>query len=191
MTTGYTIEEFLDEATKKYVELNNILIKAYSIGYRYTEEIEFRIIMSNIYLWVLKRIGNSYALSSNEISDIVKHLIILLELYDIQPLDTDDFLTTTVKDNTPLIAYIPMSTNNSVSFNYDTILRPITNNVSYTTDSNGNTVVTINHKLDKTYPQFNIVETSGSVVISHARFIDSNRVEFTFTSDSKGIITLI
>lgn len=32
MTTGYTIEEFLDEATKKYVELNNILIKAYSIG---------------------------------------------------------------------------------------------------------------------------------------------------------------
>lgn len=46
--------------------------------------------MSNIYLWVLKRIGNSYALSSNEISDIVKHLI-LLELYDIQPLDTDDF----------------------------------------------------------------------------------------------------
>ena len=84
-----------------------------------------------------------------------------------------------------------MSTNNSVSFNYDTILRPNTNNVSYTTDSNGNTVVTINHKLDKTYPQFNIVETSGSVVISHARFIDSNRVEFTFTSDSKGIITLM
>lgn len=191
MTTGYTIEEFLDEATKKYVELNNILIKAYSIGYRYTEEIEFRIIMSNIYLWVLKRIGNSYALSSNEISDIVKHLIILLELYDIQPLDTDDFLTTPVKDNTLLIAYIPMSTNNSVSFNYDTILRPITNNVSYTTDSNGNTVVTINHKLDKTYPQFNIVETSGSVVVSHVRFIDSNRVEFTFTSDSKGIITLM
>ena len=29
MTTGYTIEEFLDEATKKYVELNNILKRDY------------------------------------------------------------------------------------------------------------------------------------------------------------------
>lgn len=192
MTTGYTIDAFLEEATKKYILLSSILTKSYQIGYRYTENLELRLKLSNIYLWVLRRLGNGYALTNSEIEDITKHLIILLELFEIQSIDTNDFLTTTVKDNIIEIVYIPMYINNSVSFGYDTVLRPSTSGVTYSTDSNGNTVVSINHKLDKIYPQYTVVDTTtGSVTIPHVRFINSNNAEFTFTADSKGIITLI
>ena len=192
MTTGYTIDEFLDKANKKFILLSEYLLKAYNIGYRYTSEIELRLVLSSQYIWVLNRLGNNYALSSKEIKDIVSHLIVLLELYDISPLDTDDFLKTEVKDNEIKIIYMPTNNNISVSYKYDTILRPATIGVSYYTDSNGNTVVYVNHKLNKKYPQYSVVEDeTGVIVIPNVRFVNGDDAEFTFTSDSKGTITLL
>lgn len=192
MTTGYTIEEFLDKANEKFILLSNYLLKAYNIGYRYVEELEIRIELSSQYIWLLNRLGNNYALSSKEIKNIVRHLIVLLELYEFNPINTDEFLTTEVKDNEIKIIYIPMSNNTSVSFKYDTILRPSSIGVLYDTDSNGNTIIYVNHKLNKKYPQYSVVEDeTGVIVIPNVRFVNGDDAEFTFTSDSKGTITLL
>ena len=84
-----------------------------------------------------------------------------------------------------------MNINYSVSFKYDTILKTTSTGVSYGIDDNGNQVVYINHKLNKKYPNYTIVEdATGSVIIPHVRFTDANNAEFTFLVNSTGTITL-
>ena len=63
-----TTLEFIEKANKKFIFLSDILVSSYKIAYRDTCELECRLILANMYLNILKSLGENYALSNDEIN---------------------------------------------------------------------------------------------------------------------------
>lgn len=53
------------------------------------------------------------------------------------------------------------------------------------TESLPNTVWIVQHNLDR-YPSVEVVDSAGSTVIGHTRYVDSNRIELTFVYPFSG-----
>ena len=179
-----TTSEFIEKAIKKFILLSDILTSSYKIAYKDTCELECRLILSNMYLNILKSLGENYALSNDEIKNIILHLIILLELRDIKIPNIDDFKLGVVTNNIIEIIYVPLMPNNIKVIKYKT--DGSIGSLTYTTDNEGNVVIGFNHNLNKTYPIVSLVEDAGNVIEAGIKHITPNYTEITFVSNSEG-----
>ena len=179
-----TTSEFIEKANKKFIYLSDILISSYKIAYKDTCELECRLVLANMYLNVLKSLGENYALTNDEIKGIVLHLIILLELRDIKVPNIEDFKIGTVTNSIIEIIYVPVMANNIRVIKYNT--DGSIGNLTYSVDNEGNIVIGFAHNLNKTYPIVSLIETAGNVVEAGIKHVTPNYTEITFVSDSEG-----
>lgn len=179
-----TTSEFIEKANKKFIHLSDILVLSYKIAYRDTCELECRLILANMYLNILKSLGENYALSNDEIKSIILHLIILLELRDIKIPNIDDFKLGIVTNSVIEIIYVPIMPNNIkvIKYNTDGSIGGLT----YSVDNEGNTVIGFTHNMNKTYPIISLVEDTGNVIEAGIKHVTPNYTEITFVSNSEG-----
>lgn len=187
-----TVSEFIIEAQKKYVAKSAILTNMFKIGYQDTETLECRLRIAGSYINVLSKLAGDYALTDDEINAIIDHLIILLELRDIQPPMVEDFRSVTVISETIVIIEEKPVPPVRLIYKYSIPTpRPDVTGVAYTTESD-DVVVTITHNINKRNATIEVVNQNGDRVYPGIRYISDNVVSLYFNqnSTSYGTITI-
>jgi hypothetical protein len=141
---------------------------------------------------VLDRLGGDYALTDDEISAIMEHLIILLEMRDIVLPDVDDFRSITVIHDTEYIYVTTPIPPMRRSYSYDVVSGVDAGAIDYTTNGDGSVTVTVTHNLNIQNATVDVVETGGLVIYPSITHDDMDTVSITFAvgSTSAGIITI-
>lgn len=189
-----TVDEFLIDAQKRYVTKIAILSNMFKIGYQKVEELECRMRLAGSYINVLSRLAGDYALSDDEIEDIINHLIILLDMRDIQPPVVEDFRAVTVINETiVIIKEIKIPPVRKIYTYSIPTPRPTVTGVEYSTESDSDDVlVTITHNIGKKNATIEVVNQNGDRVYPGIRYTSDNVVVLYFNnaSTSYGTITI-
>lgn len=187
-----TVTEFIIEAQKKYVTKSAILTNMFKVGYQDTEVLECRLRTAGSYINVLSRLAGDYALTDDEINAIINHLIILLELRDIQPPTIEDFRSVTIINETIVIIEEKPIPPVRLLYRYSIPTpRPDATGVSYTTEED-DVVVTVTHNIAKKNATIEVVNQNGDRVYPGIRYISDNVVALYFNANSTsyGTITI-
>lgn len=187
-----TVDEFLIDAQKRYVTKIAILSNMFKIGYQKVEELECRMRLASSYINVLSRLAGDYALSDDEIEDIINHLIILLDMRDIQPPVVEDFRAVTVINETiVIIKEIKIPPVRKIYTYSIPTPRPTVTGVEYSTESD-DVLVTITHNIGKKNATIEVVNQNGDRVYPGIRYTSDNVVVLYFNnaSTSYGTITI-
>jgi len=70
-----TLGEFLQEATYCFVKKNSLLASMFKTGQPKFESLTTDITVLGMYFWLLRRIGNDYALTEDEVNAIMAHIL--------------------------------------------------------------------------------------------------------------------
>ena len=188
-----TVDEFLIDAQKKYVTKIAILSNMFKVGYQKVEELECRMRLAGSYINVLSKLSGDYALSDDEIEDIINHLIILLDMRNIVPPTVEDFRAVTVINETiVIIKEIKIPPVRKIYTYSIPTPRPTVTGVEYSTEDDGDIAVTITHNIGKKNATIEVVNQNGDRVYPGIRYTSDNVVVLYFNnaSTSYGTITI-
>lgn len=189
-----TVDEFLIDAQKKYVTKIAILSNMFKIGYQKVEELECRMRLAGSYINVLSRLSGDYALSDDEIEDVVNHLIILLDMRNIVPPTVEDFRAVTIINETVVIIKEITLPPVRLIYNYSVPVgtRTTVTGVGYSTEFDGDIAITITHNIGKKNATIEVVNQNGDRVYPGIRYTNDNVVVLYFNSASTsyGTITI-
>jgi len=173
-----TLAEFIETASYCFVKKASLLSSIFKIGYSKYNNIIKEISVLGMYFWVLKRLGNNYALSEDEVNAILAHIVHICgrtstELPDAASVISGSMIggsTIGTTTDIPVIIYT-MSYSGIEAFD-----------------------VVVNHNLNKYSPTVIVTDTSsGSRIRVYPAIVENstNQITLSFVSTSSGIITVL
>jgi len=174
-----TLGEFLKEATYCFVKKNSLLSSMFKTGQPKFESLTTDITVLGMYFWLLRRIGNDYALTEDEVNAIMAHILKICGRKNLELPNGAGVVGGGIIGGEPIgggVIDIPV--------------------VVYTTNYSGveSFTVTVNHGLNKLSPTVIVTDTTGvnSVRVYPAiTEITVNQLTLDFVSTGAGVITVL
>lgn len=176
-----TLQGFIQDISDCFIFKTNLLSLMFKTGYPDYQNLQKELIVMNMYLWMLPKLGNDYALTEEQVSVIIASMLKTCRRIDIEKPNSN-----TVVSGTPLNPGLIIN-------NYYTTI--INNNaLTFTMGYSGigHFAVTVNHNLHKVSPTVVVTDTSGlNRVRVYPAIVetDENQLILYFNSTSSGIIT--
>lgn len=172
-----TLGEFLQEATYCFVKKNSLLASMFKTGSPNYNKILPDITVLGMYFWVLRRIGNDYALTDDDVTAMMAHILKICGRKNLE-------LPTDVVGGAPI---------GGEPIGGEIIDIPV---VVYTTTYSGveSFTITVTHNLNKLYPTVIVSDTTGTnpvVVYPAITYISTNQLTLDFVSTGAGVITVL
>lgn len=176
-----TLQEFLVKANNCFVKKNSLLASIFKTGYPDYINLLSEISILGMYLYVLPRLGNNYALTGEQVNKIFHHILKLCRRVDIA-----------LPEGAGVVTGTPIGNQTITVFGDTTIVQT----KIYTMNYSGIESFTVNvpHSLNKWSPTVVVTDTSGSTrvrVYPSIIEIDENNLILEFNSTSSGIITVM
>lgn len=174
-----TLQEFLEQASNCFVKKNSLLASSFKTGYSNYTQLLTEITIMGMYLYVLRRIGNNYALTGEQVDNIMHHILKMCRKTGTAlPLGADVIAGSIIGGGTIVIE------------GGDVIIQPrvflYSGIESFTVD--------IPHNLNKWSPTVVVTDTSGVEkvrVYPSIIEVDQNNIILEFNSTSSGVVTVI
>jgi len=174
-----TLGEFIQEATYCFVKKNSLLASMFKTGYPNYGNLKTDITVLGMYFWLLRRIGNDYALSEDEVNAIMAHILRICKRKDLELPDAAGVVGGNPIGEEPIgggIIDIPV--------------------VIYTTTYSGveSFTITVTHNLNKLSPIVIVTDTTGTNSVRVYPAITEltvNQLTLDFVSTGAGVITVL
>jgi len=176
-----TLQEFLKQANNCYVKKNSLLASAFKTGYPDYNTLLREISIMGMYLYVLPRLGNDYALTAEQVENIMYHILKLCRRVDVA-----------LPVGAGVISGTPIGGTTIIIVGDTIIVQPRV----YTMTYSGVETFTVNvpHALKKWSPTVVVTDTSGLTrvrVYPSITEVDEDNITLEFNSTSSGIITVM
>lgn len=177
-------QSFMKAASHCFVKKNSLLASSYKTGYPEYSQLFTEINIAGAYLHMLPLLGNNYALTSEEVTKVIYHIMKMCRLTNVPLPSGLDIIggVPTIGDNDPIggggeVVIVPTVQTYSEGYQGVETFRWVTT-----------------HSLDKSAPILIVTDTSGPLpvrVYPAITIVDNDIVWFDFNSTSSGIITVI
>jgi len=176
-----TLQTFLEQANNCFVKKNSLLASMFKTGYPDYSNLLTEISVLGMYLYVLPRLGNNYALTADEVDKILAHILKLCRRVDVA-----------LPVGAGVISGTPIGGQTIIIIGETIIVQPRT----YTMNYSGVETFTVDvpHGLEKWSPTVVVTDTSGSTrirVYPSITEVDENNIILEFNSTSSGTITVM
>ena len=173
-----TLGEFFQEAVYCFVKKNSLLASMFKTGSPNYNGIIPDINVLGMYFYVLRRIGNDYALTEDEVTAIMAHILKICGRKNLELPDAAGVVGGSPIGDDPIGGIIDV---------------PV---VVYTMNYSGveSFTVTVTHNLNKLYPTVIVSDTTGVnpvVVYPAITYISTNQLTLDFVSTGAGVITVL
>lgn len=176
-----TLQEFLEQANNCYVKKNSLLASAFKTGYPDYTQLLTEISIMGMYLYVLPRLGNDYALTGEQVDKILHHILKLCRRVDVA-----------LPVGAGVITGTPIGGQTIIIIGETIIVQPRVYTMNYSGVESF--TVSVPHALNKWSPTVVVTDTSGSTrvrVYPSITEVDENNLTLEFNSTSSGIITVM
>jgi len=174
-----TLGEFLQEATYCFVKKNSLLASMFKTGQPKFESLTTDITVIGMYFWVLRRLGNNYALTEDEVTAMMAHILKICGRKNLE-----------LPNGAGVVGGTPIG---GEPIGGEIIDIPV---VIYSTTYSGveSFTITVNHNLNKLSPTVIVTDTTGvnSVRVYPAiTEMTVNQLTLDFVSTGAGVITVL
>ena len=174
-----TLAEFIEEASYCFVKKTSLLASMFKTGYPNYVKVQNDITVLGMYFFVLRRIGMNYALTEDEVTNIMTHILKICNNGNTGLPDAAEAISGSIiggGGTGGTTEYIPP--------------------VIYTMNYSGveSFTVTVTHNLNKWSPIVIVTDTStGSRIRVYPAIVEDsvNQLTLSFVSTSSGVITVL
>lgn len=174
-----TLAEFIEEASYCFVKKTSLLSSMFKTGYANFSTLQTDITVLGMYFYVLRNIGMNYALTEDEITAIMNHILRICNNGNTGLPDAAEAISGSI---------IAPGTGPGTTI----VIPPVIFTMNYSGIEEF--TVTVTHNLDKWSPTVIVTDTSGPsrVRVYPAITEDSaNQLTLSFVSTSSGVITVL